>query len=132
MPYDIPLEILIEILSFLGIKDAHHCRLVNKTWKYAIDNYALVELSLFLNCFKQTTLLKFNSQARSNESTSSSTCYLGAEKGLYFQNEEIFKYDLSFIFRNLRLLCFSETFFYSNLFKNQFEGLISEFFYCFF
>ena len=116
MPYGVPLEILIKILSCLGIKDARYCRLVNKTWKYAIDNYSLVELSLFLNCPKQTTLLKFDN------------FYLSAEKGLCFQNEEIFKYDLSFKFRNLRVLCFSETSFYSNLFQNQFEELISKFF----
>ena len=114
--YRVPLEILVEILQFLGLKDAVRCRLVCKAWKSALENYVLFrEVSLFMNCTKQTNLMKLRNY------------YLTHENGLYFKDREIFDYDLGARLRNLRVLFFCEFYYDSNKFAIQFTNLISEY-----
>ena len=44
---ELPLELLIQILSPLGARDLIKCRAVNKRWRIVIDEYLLLELNLF-------------------------------------------------------------------------------------
>lgn len=113
----IPLEVLIEILQFLGFKDAIRCKLVSKRWKYVLEKYVLFrEASLFVNCTKETNRMKLSDH------------HMMHEKSLYFRDREIFDYDLGARLQNLRVLYFCEFYYDSNKYAAQFMKLISEYF----
>ena len=48
---ELPLELLIQILSPLGARDLIKWRAVSKRWRIVIDEYLLVELNLFTQPF---------------------------------------------------------------------------------
>lgn len=111
----VPLEILIEVLQFLGIKDAIRCKLVCKAWKSALENYVLFrEISLFVNCPRQSNLMRLPNH------------YLTHENSLYFSDRKIFDCDLSTRLQNLRILYFCEFYYDSNKYARHFTKLISE------
>lgn len=114
--YRVPLEVLIEILQFLGFKDAIRCKLVCKRWKHALEKYVLFrEASLFVNCTKETNLMRLSDRRMTHE------------KSFYFRGREIFDCDLAVRLQNLRVLYFCEFYFDSNKYAVQFMKLISEY-----
>ena len=111
----VPLEVLIEILRFLGVKDAMRCKLVCKAWKSALENYVLFrQISVFMNCHKQSNWMRLSNH------------YLAYDNSLSFGGRQIFDCDLGARLQNLRVLYFCEHFHDSNKHAVRFTKLISE------
>lgn len=52
---EFPLELHIQILTSLDVKELIKSRAVNKRWRVVIDKYLFVELNIFIQTFPHIT-----------------------------------------------------------------------------
>ena len=99
---ELPIERVIQVFTFLPINEVIPLRAVCREWLYAVDHFALTELSISIcdeqRPHKQTELLKF-----------SKAC-LSYKQCLCYPSVEILNnlHRLVNVFRNVKTLIFSE------------------------
>ena len=101
---EFPLELLIRILSPLDVKNLIRLRAVNKRWRIVIDQYLLVELTLFREIYpSQPVRSVFLKRTRTNTSLKRTIlCLTGRfQKKVYLDK-------IRFLFRNVRTLTLIE------------------------
>lgn len=103
---ELPLELLLQILSSLHVSDRIKFREVNKKWRLVIDQYLLLELNLF--DYDHNIQEEFQSYNLTHTDRKNSIRYRRTQrKSDPIWNSIVNLEKVKFLFRNARKLCIS-------------------------
>ena len=105
---EMPLELLIHILSQLNVSDLIKLRAVCKKWRLVIDRYLLLELNMFDDCHTGNDFFSRQMHVYSNPKNKIK-CGDAYRKKRIWKWTDVNLYKIGFLFRNARKLFIFES-----------------------